>query len=299
MWDYDGLIGKAGVYFERAESVAEADDDAFAIWLLLGLEFLLRAPLAKINPMLLADPNGESILHAAGFPGTSDAKEPKSVQVTTVITRLRRIVGDFTVARENDATLLVALRNRELHTSEAVLESIDVALWLPRFTRVAEVICTHLGLDAIVFVGKEVMGRGRALVDAEDKKLAHEVATRIATAKAFAQQLNETEVHHRWEPAQASRMYPAVVVNCPACGLDVAMNLEQIRTTNERLNDGEIRRDIISVARGLHCPVCSLALTSTAEVSAAGLPQQYTRTETESFEDRFLSSYEPDDYGND
>jgi hypothetical protein len=31
----------------------------------------------------------------------------------------------------------------------------------------------------------------------------------------------------------------------------------------------------------------------------AGLSQQHTRTETESFQDRFLSLYEPDDYGND
>jgi len=297
MWDYDGLIGKASVYFERAESVGEADDDAFAVWLLLGLEFLLRAPLAKVNPMLLADPNGDALLHAAGFPN-SEGKEPKSIQVTTVITRLRRIIQDFTAEREDDATILIALRNRELHTSEAVLASIDIALWLPRFTRVAEVICAHLGLDATYIVGKEVMQQGRALVDSEDKKLAHEVATRIAAAKAFAEKLTETEVDQRWTAARASRAYPAVVVDCPACGLDVGMDLEPIRTTNEHLSDGEILRDIISVARRLHCPVCSLTLTSTAEISMAGLPQQHTRTETESFQDRFLSFYEPDDYGN-
>jgi hypothetical protein len=293
------LIGKARVYFERAESVAEADDDAFAVWLLLGLEFLLRAPLAKVNPMLLADPNGDALMHAAGFPGGLDSKEPKSIQAATVISRLRRIIEAFTAAREDDATILTALRNRELHTSEAVLASIDIALWLPRFTRVADIICTHLGLDATDVVGKEVMDHGRALVDAEDKKLAHEIATRIATAKAFAGQLTGTEVHDRWEAARESRRYPALVVDCPACGHEVALDLELVRTTNERLDDGEILRDAILVARGLHCPVCGLTLASTAEVSAAGLSQQHTRTETESIEDRFLSSYEPDDYGND
>jgi hypothetical protein len=298
MWDYDALIGKARVYFERAESVAEADDDAFAVWLLLGLEFLLRAPLAKVNPMLLADPTGDAVMHAAGFPGGPDAKEPKSIQATTVILRLRRIIEAFTAAREDDATILTALRNRELHTSEAVLESIDIALWLPRFTRVADVICTHLGLEATDVVGKEVMDQGRALVDAEDKKLAHVIATRIATAVAFAGQLTEAEVHDRWETGRNSRQYPAFVVDCPACGHNVALDLEPVRTTNERLMDGEILRDIILVARGLRCPVCGLALASTAEVSAAGLSQQHTRTETESFEDRFLSNYEPDDYGN-
>ncbi len=155
MWDYDGLMGKACVYFERAEAVAVADDDAFAIWLLLGLEFLLRAPLAKVHPALLADPNGDSILHAAGFPGSPGGKEPKSIQATTVISRLGRIVEGFTVERENEATILTALRNRELHTSEAALASIDVSVWLPGFTRVAEVICGHLGLDATDVVGTQ------------------------------------------------------------------------------------------------------------------------------------------------
>jgi hypothetical protein len=299
MWDYDGLIGKARVYFERADAVDEADDDAFAVWLLLGLEFLLRAPLAKVSPMLLADPSGEALLHAAGYPGGPDAKEPKSVQVTTVIIRLRRIIEAFTAARENDATVLTALRNRELHTSEAALAGYDIALWLPRFTRVAEVICAHLGLDATEVVGKEVMNHGRALVDAENKKLAHEVATRIAAAKAFIGQLTDTEMHGRWAAAQDSRQYSAVEVICPACGYDVALDLEPVRTTNERFEDGEILRDVILVARGLHCPVCGLKLTSTAEISVAGLPQQHTRTDTESFEDRYLSHYDPDDYGND
>jgi hypothetical protein len=299
MWDYDGLIGKARVYFERAEEVAEADDDAFAVWLLLGLEFLLRAPLAKVNPVLLADPSGEAILHAAGFPGDPDGKDPKSIQVTTVISRLRRIVDGFTADRENDATILTGLRNRELHTSEAALASVEVSRWLPRFTRVAEVICAHLGLDPTSVVGKEVMQHGRALVDAQDKKLAHEVATRIATAKAFTEQLNQTELHDRQEAARTAFDYEDELVVCPACGFKAVLKLQTIRTTNERFEDGDILSDVIRVANGLDCSVCGLKLGSTAEISAAGLPQQHNYTKAETIEDRFLSSYEPDDYGND
>jgi len=270
MWDYDGLMGKACVYFERAEAVAVADDDAFAIWLLLGLEFLLRAPLAKVHPALLADPNGDSILHAAGFPGSPGGKEPKSIQATTVISRLGRIVEGFTVERENEATILTALRNRELHTSEAALASIDVSVWLPGFTRVAEVICGHLGLDATDVVGTQTMKHGRALVDAQDKKLMHDVTKRIAEAKAFVKQLSETEVHDRHEAAIASREdWTEYVVDCPACGLDVTVELEPIRTTNERIEDDEIVRDVISVARVLDCSVCGLKLTGTADISAA------------------------------
>ncbi len=61
----------------------------------------------------------------------------------------------------------------------------------------------------------------------------------------------------------------------------------------------ELLRDVVCVARSLNCPVCGLALMTTAEVAAAGVPQTHTRTEIESFEERFLLSFEPDDYGND
>src|SRR5262249_44270027 len=123
--------------------------------------------------------------------------------------------------------------------------------------------------------------------------------TRVAAAKAFAEHLRVDEVHDRHLAGLPSREAADKVVACPACGLDVALDLEAIRRTNERLEDDEIRYDIISVARGLECPVCDLTLSTTAEVSAAGLPQQYTRTEAETFEERYLEYYEPDDYGND
>lgn len=238
-------------------------------------------------------------MHAAGYPGAPATKDPKSIQITTVISRLRRIVKEFTKEREDDALILTALRNRESHTSEAALASVAVAVWLPRFTRVAEVICTHLGLDPTDIVGSEVIEQGRALVDAEDKRLVHEVRTRITVVKEFVKQLNDTEIHSRYTEVSASRRAAAQLVDCPGCGLEVELAVEPIRTTNERIDEDRILKDVISVARSLHCPVCGLTLEGTAEVNAAGLPQQYTRTEAESFEDRYLSDYEPDDYGND
>lgn len=298
MWDYDGLMGKAQTYFERAEAVA-ADDDAFAIWLLLGLEFLLRAPLARVHPALLADPNGDAIMHATGFPAGPNAKDPKSIQLATVISRLRRVVVEFTPERESDATLLTGLRNRELHTSEAALAGVDASFWLPRFTRVAEVVCRHLGLDAANVVGREITEQGRALVDAEDRQLLREVTKLIEAAKASVGQLADVEIASRRDASITARADDALVVPCPACDIEVELDLEVIRTTNERFEDEEILRDVISVARGLHCEVCDLTLEGTKEIGAAGLSQQYTRTEVESVADRYLMGYEPDDYGND
>lgn len=40
MWDYDSLLAKTQVYLQRAEDHPHANDDEFALWMLLGLEFL-------------------------------------------------------------------------------------------------------------------------------------------------------------------------------------------------------------------------------------------------------------------
>ena len=59
MFSYDEFIAKSKLYFGRADA---ASDDERAIWQSLGLEFLLRAPLARQSAALLALPEGDSIL---------------------------------------------------------------------------------------------------------------------------------------------------------------------------------------------------------------------------------------------
>ncbi len=304
MWSYDALLGKAGVYFKRAEEYPKADGEVFALWLLLGLEFLLRAPLANVHPTLLADPDGMAILHAAGFPpkpaqaGAKPPKDPKSIATHTVISRLGVVIEDFTKERQEEATFLVNLRNRELHTGDAAL-SLDSAVWLPRFTRVTQVVCQHLVLDPADLLGAEIVQLGQQLVDDEDKRLAHEVEKRIeACVEALSALDAEVIAARRAAARPGEKGLREHVVQCPACKANAWPSLEAVRRTNERIESYGIYADVISVAIGLSCSVCGLELTGTAEINSAGLPQQYTHEEEETFEQRFLDTYEPD-YGND
>ncbi|MGH8527794.1 MAG: hypothetical protein ACREXY_27325, partial [Gammaproteobacteria bacterium] len=180
MWDYESVMGKAQTYFGRAETHPHAEDDEFALWTLMGLEFLLRAPLAKVHPSLLAAPEGDAILAACGILVEG---EHKSAPTHTVIKRLMHVVSGFDKDRQNDATALVGLRNVEVHTGSAALASINNDAWLPGFTRVADVLCVHLGMTLEDLVGDEIATLGRSLVDAQDKKLAHEITTRIEQAR--------------------------------------------------------------------------------------------------------------------
>ncbi|MFF9601718.1 hypothetical protein ACF1GY_05490 [Streptomyces sp. NPDC014684] len=310
MWDFDSFIAKAKLYFARAEAHPVAEDEVVALWLLLGLEFLLRAPLAQVHPTLLADPTGDSIMHAAGYP----AGKPKSIQIQTVISRLALVIPEFKPVA-TDAIFLVGLRNGELHNSESPL-AVDQVQWLPHFTRVVDVVCEYLDIDPAELVGENIIVHGRSLVDEEDKKLAHEIRTRIEAAKKHLAGLPAEEVTARRE-ALEQRPFPfgekrteellrllargrrieAERVACPACEAGVFLRLEAVRTTEERLVDDEVHREVVYIARELFCPVCELGLTTTAEIRAAGIEQQYVKVQVEDLSERYLGNY--DDYGND
>ncbi|ROO90887.1 hypothetical protein EDD29_8628 [Actinocorallia herbida] len=311
MWDYEGFVAKAQLYFHRAES-AHSADDAAVTWLLLGLEFLMRSPLAKIHPTLLADPTGDSIMHAAGYPAAprkdGALPQPKSITATTVRLRLSRIVPDFATVDE-EAAYLLGLRNAELHTSSSALNISDHH-WLPKFVRVTEVLCAHLHLDPDDVVGEELMRHGRGLAAEADKKLRHEVSERIRLAKAYFNSLPSAPP----QEAPPAKMFPSWAwtmkdyealkeritekVPCPACGSDADETLELARATREQLIDDQIVRDVVYLATALACPGCNLSLTSNSEIAAADLEQQRTWTVETSIQDRYLEDYEPD-YGND
>ncbi|MET7863697.1 hypothetical protein [Micromonospora taraxaci] len=323
MWDYDSLISKAKAYFTRAQEHPKADDEVMAIWLLLGLEFLLRAPLAKVSPILLAEP--DFALDAAGFP-SPDGSEPKSVATRTVVARLQRVVEGFTPERSKDANFLINIRNKELHTG-SIAVGLDPATWLPRFIRVLDVICEHLSLPAGHLIGYELVEQGRALVDAEDKRLVFEIKGKITSCKTVYEILRPDEVAARrldipdprgqyetipglgpgptfdafkaWQKIVEQTGYEPEFVACPACGERAAVRLKHVRATGERLEGESIFRDTVFVGTGMTCMVCGLALSSTAELRAAGIAQQYKREEEESLEDRFGISYDSEDYGND
>ncbi len=302
MWDLDGYMGKAQEYFRRAAQHDHSDDDEFVLWHLLGLEFLLRAPLAALHPSLLAAPEGDSLLAANGIP--IDA-EPKTVPSHTVLSRLTKIVAGFTTALQRDAQTLLNLRNAELHTADAAVQNVGNEFWLPKLVRIAEALCGHLDFDVDDVLAPDVVQLGHRLIDAEDKKLAHEVSQRIAEARAFAQKLTDVELAARKaaiEPATLLERLRALSrrskVECPACATEIYADREYVRSTRERLEEGSVIKDKVYVVTACNCPVCGLKLVGTAEIVAGGLPQQVTLEEAESLEDMYAEQAVDDEYMN-
>lgn len=292
MWDYEGFIGKAKVYFQRGAEHEHSDDDEFAIWHLLGFEFLLRAPLAKIHPSLLALPNDNDSLLAAN--GVTVSKDPRSVQSSAVIDRLAKIVSGFAGDAERDSGFLMNLRNAELHASNAVVNDASNELWLPKLVRVANILCEHLDIDVRDLLDDDVVTLGETLLDQSDQKVGNTVNKKIEAARTFLKGLRQDEVDARVAAATPTsswdklvRLRATALVKCPACGHDVYAPKTYVRSTRERLDGDSIVRDDIFLIDELKCSVCGLELIGAAELVAASVPQQVTKEEYESLEDRY------------
>lgn len=280
MWHYEGFVAKAKLYFGRAAEHDEVDDE-FALWLLLGFEFLLRAPLAKVHPSLLAAPEGDSILHAAGV--IKAAAQPRSVTAKTVIDRLKYVVSGFGDDRQRDALYLVNLRNGELHSGEPVLARTADDLWLPRFLSVVEAVSSHLGVRVEDLVSEEILKHARALRVEVDKVLERRVQDLVSKSRYFFERLTSEEVEAR-KSAFALRAEPLMGkergVACPACGNRGDLLIVPGRTTRSRFHeaDNEFVYSVVYIAQSFECQVCGLSLADTAMVTAAGIERVYVET---------------------
>ena len=319
MWDYDSFIAKAKLYFSRSETDArrpETYSPEATLWLLLGLEFFLRAPLARVHPTLLASPEGKSILHAAGF--SRAGMNPRSISTKTVVDRLLHIEPNFGEDRGKDALFLADLRNGELHTADAVLQSVPVETWLPKFIDVVSALCSHLALPVSDFLDQDLVEHATAVKVKADRALLNSVKSLVQAAQAFFARLRADEIAARLaakpaDPSGSNRTRRTV--DCPACeqkAADVWLSRGRYSKSEYDEDTGNIAYTVTYVVEELGCRVCDLKLGTTAMVVAAGVPRlvvtEYEESRYEGWETnvsysealQLLGVEEPDfDYGND
>ncbi|MEU9690294.1 hypothetical protein [Amycolatopsis japonica] len=298
MWDEKEFRTKARKYFERAEK-AEPEDGAVLIWCILGLEFMLRAPLAKVSPTLLADPTGASILHALGYKPT-DGGDATSIQTKTVLIRLATVAQDFTSDLQRDAKFLVSIRNTEIHSSDSPADELERATWMPKFLRVLSVVAAYFDETPRDYLNQDFLTHAEKLSDEDDKKLEHEVRTRINKHGQFVAGLSEEEKNDRLAAAPPKSGW-GMSTKCPACETQVTAIYEVSRFGAESFDSDsdEVVTPVFLVAKELSCPICKLQLDGVREFKIAGLNQDGRSESRDHISDRILEDYDGPDYGND
>ncbi|MFG2774518.1 hypothetical protein [Streptomyces sp. NPDC048350] len=290
MWNETDFTAKAKLYFGRAEDSYDADDkDQGYLWLLLGFEFLLRAPLARISPVLLASHEGNSTLSAAGIDIGSET--PRNINTSVVARRLAFVVDGFRVEQvQKDISFIANIRNEELHSGSSPLRNIPAHKWLPKFLQVVEAIASHLGEATADYLPQQVITEARHLQNVEDGAVRAEVSKLIARHKGFFGNLLEEEVNNR------KKEFPLWVktAECPACNIPGKLTFSTVQKSRERIEDDAIIYEERQIATGFECTVCGITLESAARMHAANLYQEIEETYAEDLSERYS---EPEDPG--
>ena len=154
-WSKEGLIAKAQQYCEQMHSCAQ-DDWRFGFWSTLVLEVLARASLANVSPTLLADPKDwNNLYYALGFTPTATKFIPRSIDMKTVMERLRDIVPGFNSSLEGFALTHLSRRNEELHSGATPFDGLTTSKWLPSFYEVCDVLIRSMGETLELFLGSK------------------------------------------------------------------------------------------------------------------------------------------------
>src|SRR5713226_846260 len=153
-WSAEALLAKASRYAEEMQSHSP-DDWQFGLSSTFVLEFLARAALANISPVLLADPNDwNNTYYALGGNPKASKFIPRSIDVSSVIKRLRETVPEFTTEVEGFAAQHVSRRNEELHTGGVPFDGANPA-WLGPFYQTCEVLLKPLGQSLSSLLGPD------------------------------------------------------------------------------------------------------------------------------------------------
>lgn len=285
-WAADVLKAKACLYGKRAHD-QQIQSALFGFWMTLSLELLARAALAKIHPVLLADPREEGNLHYAF--GITPKGNVKSVQAKTVFARCSVLVPGFTDQMSAHCLILADRRNRELHTGAAAFEGLDASTWLPQTYEVMEVLLTHLSDDFTGLFGAEQARVAQAMLKDRRTQIKADVQNKISEARRVFTALGGEEKSTLISKGQealniwVARSPLRKSTKCPACGFNAALAGESQSRGPVHIDEkkGTITRELRVLPHALNCPVCKLKLSGYQELLEAKIGQVFTTKEEE------------------
>jgi hypothetical protein len=216
VWSVDSLFTKSQLYALRMTS-AESGSGEQALWSAALLEFLARAALANISPVLLADEkNWRNISFALGKNATAKRFNPSSIGIKEVLARLSEFDARVTQEVINFCASHFDKRNSELHSGEFAFVNYGSSSWLPKFFHACEVflICMDRQLTDLFSEVEHI----RSLIDSLSDQTAQSVSADIVAYKKVwsDKSCQDKETLTQRASLWASR-HVGHRVRCPAC----------------------------------------------------------------------------------
>jgi len=302
-YDHEALWAKAKVFLNRAmDPDPTRSFDEQALWASAALELLGKAALARVSPLLIAEPteDGGNLLIAIGvIEGTANFT---SVSASTIFKRCQMAFRPFNAA---DAQKFAAARNEYLHGSGIGFMTLPPHAWWPRYWALATILITAQDRDI-----KDLVGPDRALevhthLQQNTKNVEHRTEALVARAKQRIAQYRAgtlpAKIQMEWKsnPDLTAGLSYSAPETCPACGGTGTLEGDDGSDSSLQYDYGDGENDLGSVwaevtvpADRFSCSTCHLVLDGWDLIEQAGLPTTF-----EAIDD------DPDlpepDYGND
>jgi hypothetical protein len=208
----------------------------YAGWM---LELLGRAALARVNPALLAEAKDwNNLYYSLGFTPTATKFVPKSIDVSTVFSRLQEILPTFTKELEGFAVLHMARRNEELHAGGTPFDSLKTTAWLPVYYQACLVLIESLGETLELLLGNDEAALAATIITAYKDESAKAVLKSVAAHKTVWEGKSDPErtklsnQASTWATRQSGHR-----VHCPACGNDALVTGTAIAAPFQKIED--------------------------------------------------------------
>lgn len=290
-WSADAFLTKAQRHAQEMMSHSP-DDWQFGLASTFVLEFLARAALAKISPVLLADPKDwNNTYFALGRTPTAPKFIPRSIDVSSVLVRLREILPTFTPEQEGFAAQHMNRRNEEVHTGSTPFDGVKTN-WLAAFYQTCKILLNSLGEQLALLVGPAEAKVAESLITASRDESAKTVMKAIAAHKMVweskdpAEQKKATAQASTWATRQAGHR-----VACPSCGNDALLIGTPISEPLRKIDEDLIVETQQYLPAKFECIACQLKIAGLSQLSACGLGTPYKATSTYDWADYFADQY--------
>jgi hypothetical protein len=279
-WSTEALLTKAMRYAQEMQTYSR-EDWRFGLNSAFVLEFLARAALSSVSPTLLADPKDWNNLYfALGNSPKTTRFIPKSINTSSVLSRLKDVLPSFTSEHEGFAAQHLNRRNEELHAGSIPFDGLST-VWLGAFYQTSQVLLKATSRDLIDLFGPEEAKLAEQLVTAVRDESAKTVQKTIEAHRLVwkAKEEEEKEKAINQAATWATRSH-GHRVSCPACQSDALVIGEAVSAPVRRLNGDLIVEVQDHLPSKFECVACKLKIAGLSQLTACGLGATYKSTFT-------------------
>ena len=300
MWSEEDYWLKAKLYIRRAQA-SESEDNLYPFWMALAIEFIARASLSRVHPVLNADTRKvENIYFALGL---GDIGNPRTIPLHAVFQRCVAVVDGFEENHKSFCDSVGVQRNEELHTGSLPFADLKLQEWLQRCYEVLDILTRHLGKNL-----KELLGTAEGEAALESLKsskegLENSVRQKIADRSGKFEAKSEHEKKQLLNESR-TRVFAEKrgkdlggVMECPSCSSGGLVTGRPVRRSRPYYEDGYLFEEVTAWTESFICYACGLKLTNASQIRWAGIEPQFTDiVETDLHEQQQFEYY--DEYMN-